>query len=137
MHGKVMMLVVKDVHTGFLGAYASDTKHSDAVREDLDHYLGNARVRTVYSDNARDLVKAVQAMGLGGHHEFSQPGMPQTNAIAERAVQEVLHGTRTLLVQAGLPGYVWSYAAPCFCLIRNTRFFLVAMLWTRRVPIPE
>ena len=49
--------------------------------------------------------------------------MPQTNGIVERAVQEVLAGTRTLLVQAGMPGYFWSYAAPCYCLQHNTRIF--------------
>ena len=78
---------------------------------------------TFYSDNARDIIKAVQYLGFGGHHEFSQPGMPQTNGIAERAVQEVVSGTRTLLVQAGLLGYVWSKAATCYCLLHNTRVF--------------
>ena len=38
--------------------------------------------------------------------EQSQPGVPQNNAVAERLVQDVLYGTRTALVRAGLP--------PCF-----------------------
>ena len=78
----------------------------------IQSFLGNARIKTFYSDNARVIIKADEYLGLGGCHELSQPGMPQTNGIAERAVQEVLAGTRALLVQAGLPGYVWSYAAP-------------------------
>ena len=63
LHGKAMMLVVEDVHIGVLGARPSATKHSDAAREYLDHYIGNARIRTCYSDHARDIVKAVQDLG--------------------------------------------------------------------------
>ena len=36
----------------------------------------------------------------------SQPGLPQTNAVAERANGEVIAGTRALLVGAGLPYYL-------------------------------
>ena len=46
--------------------------------------------------------------------------MPQTNGVAERAVQDVLDGARTIMVHAGLPAYFWSYAAPCYCLLKNT-----------------
>ena len=47
--------------------------------------------------------------------------MPQTNGVAERAVQDLLDGARGHMVHAGLPAYFWSYAAPCYCLLRNTR----------------
>ena len=87
----------------------------------MQHVLGNARVNIFYSDSARNIFKAVEDLGFGGHHELSQPGVPPTNAIAERAVQEVLSGTRTVLAQARLPGYVWSYDAPCYCILHNTR----------------
>ena len=47
--------------------------------------------------------------------------MPQTNGVAERTVQDVLDGARALMVHAGLPSCVWSYAAPYYSLLRSTR----------------
>ena len=32
----------------------------------LQHFLGNTRVKTFYSDNAREIIKAVQDLGFGG-----------------------------------------------------------------------
>ena len=52
-------------------------------------------------------------------HEFSLPGVPKSNALAERTVQIVLQGTRTLLVAAGAPICFWPYAAECFCFHEN------------------
>ena len=126
---------MKDIHTSFIEIYPSDTKAADQVLISLQHFLGNARVKTFYSDDAREIIKAVQDLGFGGHHELSQPGMPQTNGIAERAVQEVLSGTRTLLVQAGLPGYFWSKASVCYCMLHNTRVFLI-FIACKRATLP-
>ena len=52
-------------------------------------------------------------------HEASQQGIPQTHGIVERAAQDMLTGTRTLLVAAGLLGSVWSFAAPCYMQLDN------------------
>ena len=41
------------------------------------------------------------------------------NGTLEREVQDMLTGTRTLLVAAGLLGHVWSYAAPCYMHLDN------------------
>ena len=49
----------------------------------------------------------------------SQPGVPQTNAVAERANGDVLAGTRSLLLAAGLPYYFWEYAVECDCILDN------------------
>ena len=61
------------------GAYPSDTTHSDAVREDLDNYLGKARVRTFFSDNARDIVKD----GTGPRTRGAPPVRPAMHAADE------------------------------------------------------
>jgi hypothetical protein len=47
----------------------------------------------------------------------SQPGVPQTNAVAERANGDVLAGAMALLVGAGLPHYLWEYAMRCYRLL--------------------
>ncbi len=49
----------------------------------------------------------------------SQPGMPQTKSLIERANQDILQGTRTLLLQAGLPACFSTFAAPCYCMLDN------------------
>jgi hypothetical protein len=46
--------------------------------------------------------------------------MPQTNGIIEREVQDMVSGTRTVLVAAGLPAYFWSLAAPCYMHLDNS-----------------
>ena len=70
-----------------------------------------------YSDNADELVSAARYLNVA--HEASQQGVPQTNGIIERDVQDMLTGTRTLLVAAGMPGFCWSYAAPCYMHLDN------------------
>ena len=83
----------------------------------LRSFVGDSKMKRLYSDNADELIGA--ARNLGAPREASQQGMPQTNGIIEREVQDMLTGTRTLLVAAGLPGHVWSYAAPCYMRLDN------------------
>ena len=45
--------------------------------------------------------------------------MPQNNAVAERLVQDVLEGTRTALVRAGLPPCFWEFACRHYCMAEN------------------
>ena len=65
LNGNTIALVIKDVHTGFLDVFPSDTKASDQVYASIQSFLGNARVKTFYSDNARDLIEAVEDLGFG------------------------------------------------------------------------
>ena len=39
----------------------------------------------------------------------------------ELQVQDILHGSRTLLVQAGLPACFWNYSAPHYCFGTNIK----------------
>ena len=64
--------MVKDVHTSFIEIYPSDTKAADQMLISPQHYLGNTWVETFYSDNARDIIKAVQDLGFGGHRSPDQ-----------------------------------------------------------------
>jgi hypothetical protein len=74
-------------------------------------------VKRFYSDTADELIAAARFLNVP--HEASQQGVPQTNAIIEREVQDMTVGTRTVLVAAGLPGYFWSLAAPCYMHLDN------------------
>ena len=71
----------------------------------------------VYSDNAGNIKKAVRDLRLA--HEFSLPGVPKSNGLIERYVGDVLQGTRTYLVQAGLPICFWPYASQCYVFCYN------------------
>ena len=74
------------------------------VQDALQHVIGAIRPKVIYSDNADEIIKAVKDLASGGRHEFSQPGMPQTNGVAERAVQYVLDGARALMSTQGFLG---------------------------------
>ena len=45
---------------------------------------------------------------------------PQNHAIAERNIRDVVEGTRTTLIQAGLPPASWQRAGPAYCMFDNT-----------------
>ena len=74
--------------------------------------VGDENVARVYSDAVDELVVAARLRHIP--HGASQQGLPQTNDIIEREVQGMLTGARTVLVVAGLPGYVRFGAAPRF-----------------------
>ena len=44
--------------------------------------------------------------------DTSQPGVPQNNAVVERLVQDILEGTRTALLRAGLPAMFLGIRLP-------------------------
>ena len=62
---------------------------------------------------AAAIAAALRAAGI--RQETSTPGLPRTNGVAERQVQEVINGTRVLLVKAGLPTSYWPYAMRAWC----------------------
>ena len=53
-----------------------------------------------YSGNAPELKLACKNLGIV--HELSLPGVPQNNAMVERTNLDILEGTRSCLVCAGL-----------------------------------
>ena len=127
-------LVVRDVATTFGMVYPVARKTSEETVTALQMFIGDQmpHVKRLYSDNADELVAAARFLNVP--HEASQQGIPQTNAIIEREVQDMIVGTRTVLVAAGLPGYVWSLAAPCYMHLDNCAppFVGVPSAWLRR-----
>jgi len=67
----------------------------------------------VYSDNSRELKKAVKMFGFS--HRRSTPGVPATNTLAEGTVQKITGGTGTISENAGLPACYWPFAARHWC----------------------
>ena len=76
---------------------------------DIQTFRGTTNLDVVYSENSREIRKAVQWLGIP--HRCSVPGSPATNALAESRVNIVVYGTRTSRACAGLPSAFWPYAA--------------------------
>jgi hypothetical protein len=100
--GNVISLVVRGVHTKHGAAYPANNKSASSIAEALQRFIGDSNVKRFYSDNADEIV--VVARELLVPHEASQQGMPETNGIIEREVQDMLSGARTSMFAAGLPG---------------------------------
>ena len=62
---------------------------------------GNKTIHKLYDDRSGAINKALKT--LVRMLQGSQPGVPQTNAVAERTNRDVLAGTRPLLLAAGHP----------------------------------
>jgi len=101
LNGSVVALVVRDVATTFGAVYPAPSKDTQETVSALQNFIGDDHVKRFYSDNADELISASRFLGVP--HEASQQGMPQTNGIIEGEVQDMVSGTRTVLVAAGLP----------------------------------
>ena len=115
--GDTDALVLLDVATRFLGVVSVDNKSAEATEFAIRYFLADQPARRAYSDNAGNIKKAMADLKIV--HEFSLPGIPKSNGLVERYVQEVLQGTRVYLVQAGCPSCFWPYAAECFVFCYN------------------
>jgi hypothetical protein len=69
-------------------------------------------INRCYSDGSSEIVAAVRYFNIPS--DVSSPYRPQNNVVAERAVQTVVHGTRTVLEQAHAPLEWWIYAVRHF-----------------------
>ena len=112
-------LVIKDLYTGLIHLYPTVDKSTDTTVASIQHFVGDSVVTKLYSDNSGEISKALKRLQV--MHHTSQPGVPMNNAVIERVNQDVLEGTRTVLVRAGLPVCVWPFAAEYYCIIENSR----------------
>lgn len=69
----------------------------------------------VYSDGGSGIMNACSQLNVNS--DQAQPEIHETNGITEKYNQRIIDGTRTLLVQAGLPPVCWAYAATCYCML--------------------
>ena len=84
----------------------------------LQHFVGSrTKVGEIYTDNSPELAVAIKH--LGWCHATNTPGISQTNSTIELQVQDILHGSRTLLAQAGLPACFWNYSSQHYCFGTN------------------
>jgi hypothetical protein len=83
--GQGCALVIGDKATGWVDGFPVMDKSSSQVLAALHEFAGD------------------QSMDRLFFHGRATPYKPQTNGKAERLVRKVMEGTRSLLLQAGLP----------------------------------
>ena len=92
-------------------------KTADAAYRGLRRIFGRSHIRTVHSDDAPKLEKALKDLGI--LHDTGFPGRHNSNAYAEQAVRSVEEGARLLLEHAGLPWRMWQHAVQYYRLMYN------------------
>ena len=109
LKGETVALVVKDLHTQFRCVYPSRWKDAHACIDALNHFISqHDGVETVYTDNSRELIKAIE--DLGYRHQTSIEYVDSSKSFVEREVRQMLEGARSNLVQAGFPLHFWPLA---------------------------
>ena len=68
-------------------------------------------------DREGGLVRACKDLGIT--FRTAQAGKPVNNTLAERANADILQGSRSILMAAGLPACFWPFAGPYYCLMES------------------
>ena len=124
-------MVALDLATRWRDCFPSAERDSTQSRVALQSFIGpRTTVKTFQCDGARELYKA--AVDLGICPTTSRPYVSQSNSIAERAIRHVEEGTRTVLLQAGLPPQWWPFAAKFFCFACNIDESQGPSPWSKR-----
>ena len=100
-------LFVWDRATGIKDAPAMKSKAARNTELALKTFTDGS-AKSLYSDNAPELIKAAENLGLV--HPTSTPHRPQSNSVTERQIRVTVEGTRAALVQSGLPHRFWPLA---------------------------
>ncbi len=92
--GEKDAFTVLDIATNLRHIYPVGTKGAADTILSLKHFMGTRNIREFYSDNSGEIKKACKELII--LHDGSQPGMPQTNGIAERNNQSIINKTRVV-----------------------------------------
>ena len=110
--------VVKDVYSKFRYVYPAASKSGEQCHEDMLHFLAvDDNVKVLYSDNALEFDYA--AKQLRCRRNTSRAYVDENKAVIEREIRTILEGTRSNLVQSGLPDRYWPLAAQHHAMCLN------------------
>ena len=113
LSNNVVAPAARDVAATVGSVYPAPSKDTEETVSALQKLIGDDTAKRIYSDSVGELMSAARLLGIP--HEASQQGMPQTNGVIEREVQDMVSGTRTALVAAGLRGYFWVLRCTLLC----------------------
>ena len=80
------------------------------------------KVKILRSDNGTEFKNTQMnefCKQKGISHQFSTPGTPQQNGVAERKNRTLIEDGRTMLEEANLPTYFWEEAISTACFTQN------------------
>jgi len=84
----------------------------------FNHFLSHKdEVGAVYTDNSRELIATIGELGY--RHQTSTEYVDSSKSFVEREIRHMLEGTRTNLVQSGLPLQYWPMAMQHFSMAVN------------------
>ena len=101
INGDKNAFAIMDLYTGLKTVYSSKERDAMATRLHIATFCDSHHVAKVYADSAPEIVKACEHYGI--LHEPSVPGVHESSAKIENAILDIERGTRTVLIQAGLP----------------------------------
>ena len=96
-----MLFIVTDVFLWIEIACPTPDKTVESTTMALRTFAGKRIIHKLYAYSSGEISRSLQTVGI--MPQGSHPGVPQTNGVAERATGDVLAGTRSLLLAAGLP----------------------------------
>ena len=109
-------IVMFDFGTGWTSCHPVTSRSEEDTLFAFREFVGpKDKILSFYSDGAPEIMSCAKTMLWTS--DTSTPGMPRTNAIAESKVKLVINGSRSLLLQAGLPSRFWHYAAKHFVTV--------------------
>ena len=106
-----------DRFSHYIDVFPAADKTAESTVAALRAFLGGLKAQRIYCDGSQELKSACNSLQI--LPDTSTPNRPETNGVAERAVRRVSEGTRSVLLQSGLPHRWWAEAARCFCFLRN------------------
>ena len=109
--------MVNDEYSGLKHMFALHAKSTETHQQAISFLLGQKRCIQIHSDNSSEIMNA--AANLGIPHSHAEPGIPETNSVAERSNGDILEGARTELVQASMPACFGPLSAECYCINDN------------------
>ena len=93
-------------------------KSSESCVNAFNHLLSHKdEVGAVYTDNSRELIATISELGY--RHQTSTEYVDSSKSFVEREIRHMLEGTRTNLVQSGLPLQYWPLAMQHFSMAVN------------------